>query len=117
MTIEDIQKICKAFPKVTEDIKWEDHLCFNIGEKMFLITAPDSYPVTASIKVSDDDFEELCAREGIRPAPYLARYKWVHVDDIGRLSSKEWKHYIGEAYHLIASKLPAKLKKQLNLNL
>jgi hypothetical protein len=43
MQIEDLQKICKSFHGVTEDIKWENHLCFNVGEKMFLITAPDKY--------------------------------------------------------------------------
>lgn len=115
MTIEDIQKICKKLKAVTTDIKWENHLCFNIGGKMFLITAPDSFPVTASFKADDEEFEELCAREGIIPAPYLARYKWVHLDNINRLSAKEWEHYIGKAYHLIASKLPAKMKKEIGL--
>jgi predicted DNA-binding protein (MmcQ/YjbR family) len=42
MEIEDLEKICKSFKGVTEDIKWEDHLCFNVGNKMFLITAPDT---------------------------------------------------------------------------
>lgn len=115
MTIEDIQKICKSLPHVTEDIKWENHLCFCIGEKMFLVTGPDQFPVSASIKVSDEEFDELSAREGLQPAPYLARYKWVHMDDINRLSKKEWEQYIREAYQLIAAKLPAKTRKQLGI--
>ena len=48
MTLDTIQKICKSFPEVTEDIKWENHLCFNVGGKMFLITSPDSSPSTSS---------------------------------------------------------------------
>lgn len=115
MTVEDIQKICKKLRGVTEDIKWEDHLCFNVGGKMFLVTAPDAVPISASIKVSDDAFEELPNREGFMPAPYLARYKWIWMDDIQRLSKKQWENYIGEAYHLVASKLPAKTRKQLGL--
>jgi len=113
MTIEDLQKICKKFPHVTEDIIWENHLSFCVGGKIFIITSPDSAPVTASFKVSDEAFEELSEREGFEPAPYLARYKWIYTDNIGRFSKKEWDKYIKEAYELVASKLPAKTRKQL----
>ena len=115
MTIEDIQAICSKYRGVTSDIKWEDHLCFNVGGKMFLITAPDLVPCTASIKVADEDFESISEKEGLMPAPYLARYKWVWMDDIRRLSKKEWQTYIDTAYHLVAGKLPAKTRKQIGL--
>jgi predicted DNA-binding protein (MmcQ/YjbR family) len=115
MTIEDVQALCKKHRGVTEDIKWEDHLCFNIGGKMFLVTAPDAVPCSASIKVADEDFEEISSREGFMPAPYMARYKWVHMDDIRRLSKKEWAKFIDTAYHLVAAKLPTKTKTQLGL--
>lgn len=115
MTVEDISKICRKLPEVTEDIKWENHLCFNIGGKMFVVTAPDASPVTASFKVDDEDFAELTEREGFIPAPYLARYKWVFVDSISRLTKKEWEVYLKKAYTLIAQKLPAKTKKTLGL--
>ena len=113
MHIDDLQNICKKFPGVKEDIKWENHLCFVVGEKMFLITSPDSVPVTASFKSSEEDFEELTQREGFRPAPYLGRAKWIHVDDIRRLTKKEWQLILEKAYKLIGSKLPAKIKKQI----
>lgn len=116
MTIEDIQSICKTFKGVTEDIKWEAHLCFNIGEKMFLITSPDEVPCSASFKASDEDFDILTSKPGFKPAPYLARHKWVHVDDVKRLSKKQWQHYARQSYELIADKLPAKTKKSLGLN-
>jgi predicted DNA-binding protein (MmcQ/YjbR family) len=115
MTVEDIQSICKNYRGVTEDIKWEDHLCFNVGGKMFLITAPDAVPCSASIKVSDEAFEEISAMEGFMPAPYLARYKWVWMDDINRLSKKQWQAFIDTAYAEVASKLSAKLRRQLGL--
>jgi predicted DNA-binding protein (MmcQ/YjbR family) len=115
MNIEDLQVICKKLKGVTQDIKWENHLCFNVGGKMFLITSPDNVPVSASFKASDEEFEELSMREGFMPAPYLARYKWVHVDDINRLSKKQWEHYATESYRLIASKLPSKLRKELGV--
>ncbi len=115
MTIENIQTFCKTLPGVTEDIKWEDHLCFNVGGKMFLITAPDNTPASASFKVTDEEFETISAREGFIPAPYLARYKWVHLDDINRLNEKKWEFYIRQSYQLGSSKLPLKLQKQIGL--
>jgi len=115
MTVEELQAICKKFKGVTEDIKWENHLCFNVGGKMFLVTAPDSIPVSASFKVSEEEFDELSVKKGFMPAPYLARYKWVHLDDIKRLSKKQWEAYAKQAYELIASKLPAKTKKEIGL--
>jgi predicted DNA-binding protein (MmcQ/YjbR family) len=113
MSIEDLQQICEPLKGVTQDIKWENHLCFNIGGKMFLVTSPDSIPHSASFKVTDHDFYELCAKEGFIPAPYLARYKWVHLDDINRLSRKDWEKFIRQSYELIYSKLPTGTKKQI----
>ena len=113
MTIAEIREICLTFPGVTEDIKWEDHLCFNIGSKMFLITAPDNVPVSASFKTSEEDFETLCNRPGVIPAPYLARNKWVFVDDLKRFSKKEWDKYLKQAYTIIASKLPLRVQKEI----
>jgi len=115
MTIEDIQLICKKLPKTTEDIKWETHLCYSVGGKVYIITNPDSSPVTASIKVNDEDFAELSEREGCKPAPYLAKYKWIYVDDINRFSKKEWTYYLKAAYEIVAAKLPAKTRKQLGI--
>ena len=82
---------------------------------MFMITSPDEVPVSASIKVSEEDFEELSEKDGFMPAPYLARYKWVFVDDISRLSRKQWEKYIANAHRLIAAKLPVRMKRQLGI--
>jgi predicted DNA-binding protein (MmcQ/YjbR family) len=112
MTLEEIQAICSQLPAVTQDIKWEDHLCFNVGGKMFLITSPDTFPVTASFKTSDENFELLSARPGFKPAPYLARNKWIYTEDIRLMNEAEWKRYIEEAHMIVASKLPKKFQKE-----
>ncbi|MBC7425528.1 MAG: MmcQ/YjbR family DNA-binding protein [Bacteroidia bacterium] len=115
MTIEDLQKICSKLKGVKEDIKWDDHLCFNVGDKIFLITAPDAIPVTATFKVGDEDFEEITSKEGFSPAKYLSRYKWVFVDDINRISKKDWERFIKQSYDLVFERLPVKIKKFLGL--
>ena len=114
--IEELSQICLQLPAVTQDIKWDNHLCFNVGNKMFLIMGLENAPTTASFKVSQEDFDELCALEGFQPAPYLARYKWVHMDDIGRMPLHKWQSYIHRSYSLVASKLPKRLQKELNIN-
>lgn len=111
--LQELRDYCLKLKGTTEDIKWEDHLCFCVGEKMYLVTAPDAVPVSASFKTSDDDFEVLTSREGIIPAPYMARNKWVRVDTIERLTQEEWSHYILKSYELIKSKLPKKLQKEI----
>ncbi|ESU22385.1 hypothetical protein FEDK69T_23700 [Flavobacterium enshiense DK69] len=114
MNIEDLQELCKSLPSVTEDIKWENDLCFCIGEKMFCVIGLNQTPTSASFKVTPEEFDELSFKKGFKPAPYVARYKWVLVEDITTLSPKEWKHYVTQSYTLVKDKLPAKIKKQLS---
>ena len=113
MDLETLRQLCLSFPKTTEDLKWGADLCMCVGKKMFLVMGPDAIPVSASFKVNAEEFEELAVRPGFRPAPYLARYKWVAIDDIARLSAKEWQHYARQAYDLVREKLPKKVQKEL----
>ncbi len=115
MNIEELQNICLNFKGTTQDIKWGEHLCFNIGGKMFMITSPDRFPVSASFKTTDEDFDILTSQEGFKPSPYMARYKWVFVEDISRLSKKQWGHYALKSYEIIAGKLPKKTKKEIGI--
>ncbi|MDP9078319.1 MAG: MmcQ/YjbR family DNA-binding protein [Bacteroidota bacterium] len=115
MTIEDLQTLCNQFCGVTEDIKLGSHLCFNVGGKTFLFTSPDEVPVSAAVKVPAEDFEEIISKEGFSAQKYVARYKWVQIDDISRLTRQEWEFYLEQSYRLIAEKLPAKVKKEIGL--
>jgi len=51
----------------------------------------------------------MLEREGFRPAPYLARYKWGSVKDIGLLGQREWKERITQSYQLVRARLPKKI--------
>lgn len=116
MDIETIRNICKDLPHVTEDVKWEHDLVFSIGLKMFCVTGLDETPVSASFKVTDEEFEELSNRPGFKPAPYLARYKWVLLEDISLLKKSELEARIRQSYELVKAKLPAKTRKDLDNN-
>lgn len=115
MTVEELLEIGSKLPGTVSDIKWDHHVCLNVGEKMYLITSPDLVPINASFKVSDEEFETLITREGFRSAPYLGRYKWVEIDDISRLSHSEWVEILNNSHHLIASKLPVGKQKEIGI--
>lgn len=114
MNIESLRKFCLSLPAATEDIKWGADLCFSIGGKMFCVTSMEA-PLKISFKVPDEDFEELSAKEGFIPAPYMARAKWVLLTDINAVKPKELQTYIRQSYELIKSKLTKKLRKELSL--
>ena len=115
MNIEDLRSLCLSFPAATESVKWGNDLVFSVGGKMFCVASLDSIPATASFKVRDEEFEEMCTREGFKPAPYVAKYKWVWVDDISKMSKKEWKHFAQQSYELVKAKLSPKLKRETGL--
>lgn len=115
MNIEQLQTICKSLPQVTEDIKWHNDLCFCIGGKMFCVVGLNQSPTSASFKVLEEEFEEMSTRPGLRPAPYVAKYKWVSVEDINTLTVKEWEHYTAQSYKLVRDKLSPKIKKEIGL--
>ncbi|ALW87053.1 hypothetical protein AUC43_19440 [Hymenobacter sedentarius] len=85
MTIEDLQAICQRLPGTTEDIKWDTHLCFNVGGKMYLVTSPDEVPTTASI-APPEAFETLESSPGFSRNKHLVRYGWVNMDNIHLLT-------------------------------
>jgi predicted DNA-binding protein (MmcQ/YjbR family) len=107
MNIEDLRAFCLSLPHATEDIKWGNDLCFCIAGKMFCVTGLTP-PMKVSMKVRDDEFEELSSSEHIIPAPYVARYKWILVEEAARFSRKEWEHYIRQSYELVKGKLSKK---------
>lgn len=102
-------------PAVTEDVKWENNLCFCVGGKIFCIANLDP-PHTFSFKVTDEQYDELSQSEGFKPAPYLAKAKWVMVTDITRLSRQELNQYLEQSYELIKTKIPKKQRQKLGLD-
>ena len=83
MTLERFRQLCLQQPGATEQIQWGADAVFKVGGKMFAVACTDpAYPSAkaCSFKCDDEGFAELCEREGVVPAPYLARAKWVALD-------------------------------------
>lgn len=113
MNIEQLRKFCLALPGATEDVKWGNDLCFSVGAKMFCVTSADASDSGISLKCTPEKFAELIEREGIDPAAYVARYKWVNIADIDAVTPAELKALIEKSYQLVFDKLPPKIKKTI----
>ena len=114
MDAESVRKFCLSLPHVTEDVQWESDLLFRIGNKMFAVVALDAATDhRLSFKCTPEVFAELTEREGIVPAPYVARYHWVALQRFDALPERELKELLRSAYQLILEKLPRKSREQL----
>jgi predicted DNA-binding protein (MmcQ/YjbR family) len=106
MNIDAVRTICRALTAVTEDIKWGSDLVFSVGGKMFTVVNTER-PHTVAFKCTPEMFGELTEREGIIPAPYLARAMWVQERSVGDvLDRRELAELIKTSYELVVATLP-----------
>jgi predicted DNA-binding protein (MmcQ/YjbR family) len=106
MNVDEIRKYCLAFPGATENLQWADDLCFKIRGKIFVTLALTAVPQKLCFKCTPDTFADLVERDGIHPAPYVGRYKWVILDRLDALSWDELREFIRESYEMVAAKAP-----------
>ena len=113
MDFEKAKALCRGFAGSTEDIKWGADAVFSVGGKMFAVTG-SAVPATGmSFKVEDDRFLELTDRPGIIPAPYLARAKWVYIENAKALDDREAAELLRRSYELVFAKLTKKLQREI----
>jgi predicted DNA-binding protein (MmcQ/YjbR family) len=103
--IEVIRRMCRALPGSNEDVKWGADLVFSVGGKMFTVVCLDP-PHTVAFKCTPDAFAELVERDGIIPAPYLARAMWVQERAADVLERRELQELIKASYELVVAGLP-----------
>lgn len=112
MDIDSIRNFCLSLPHATEDIQWGNDLLFRISGKIFVGINLDP-PHSFSFKCTPEKFDELIEIDGIIPAPYTARNKWVMLERPDVLSDSETKSLIRNSYAMIFSKLPKKTQAEL----
>ncbi|HLF85149.1 MAG TPA: MmcQ/YjbR family DNA-binding protein [Blastocatellia bacterium] len=112
MDIDSIRNYCLSLPHATEDIQWGNDLLFRISGKIFAGMSLDP-PHSLSFKCTPEKFDELIEFEGIIPAPYTARNKWVMLERLDALNDSEMKRLIKDSYAMIFSKLTKKTQAEL----
>jgi predicted DNA-binding protein (MmcQ/YjbR family) len=112
MDVESIRNFCLSFPNTTEKLQWGADLCFKVRGKIFAVLDLGSVPQRLSFKCTPEKFAELTEQEGISPAPYVGRYKWVLLERLAVLSPLELKELIRESYAMVASKTKVKTSRR-----
>ena len=108
MDVESIRRFCLSFLDAKENLQWREDLCFKVRGKIFAVLDLGSVLQRLSLKSSPAKFAELIELEGIIPAPYVGRYKWVLLERLSVLPTPELKDLIRESYAMVASKTKVK---------
>jgi len=116
MTPDQIATFCLALPGAREDLKWGSNQVFSVaGNKMFAIL--DFLGEDLEFKVDDDLFLGHVDRPGIRPAPYLARARWVSMSARRLpLGDDELRQLLTRSHQLVVRRLPKRLQPGLLLD-
>jgi len=98
-------------------LQWGETLCFKVAGKIFAMLGLASVPPSLCFKCTPERFAELCEIEGIRPAPYVGRYKWVLLERLDVLSDEEIEDLIRQSCEMVAAKGKAKVKVRMKVKI
>ena len=106
---DHIRTLYLSLPDATEDMPWGDDLCFKVRGKIFtgMVLSDGRFP-RITLKCAPETFHELLEIEGITPAPYVGRYKWVMLANSDILPPAELEALIRQSYEMVAAKAPKK---------
>lgn len=113
MTPEAFHAAALSLPGATFDIKWGADRVYSVAGKMFATAGVEGDPEPRYMfKASDVAFEVLTGQGVARPAPYLARAKWVQLVSPDALDDEELRTYLKEAHDIVVEKLPKAVRAQ-----
>ena len=113
MDRQGVGKVCLALPAATLDHPFgDDHDAYKVGGKMFCMVGGSG---SISFKVSDIAYEVLTESGQARPAPYMARNKWVNLAQIDDWADDELAEHLAIAHAIVAAKLTKKVQAALGL--
>jgi predicted DNA-binding protein (MmcQ/YjbR family) len=83
-----------------------------VGGKIFATVSLDSAPQRVCFKCTPEKFAELVEQEGITPAPYVGRYKWVLLESLDVVRDTELRDLIRQSYQMVAAKVPTRSRRR-----
>jgi predicted DNA-binding protein (MmcQ/YjbR family) len=120
MDAEKVRSILRKLPHSVETMQWGANLVYWVGDKaiggkMFALINLDEdrdplkpTPVL-SFYVGAERYTELLEKEGIVPAPYMARIYWVALTRWNALRPSELTDLLSDASEGVRAKLPKKV--------
>lgn len=112
MSPEAFDAVCRALPGSTMDVQWGDDHVYKVGGRMFAVTSPRG---GCSFKCSDIAFQALTEGGTGRPAPYLARARWVRLDSLDAMPDTDLEAHLTAAHALVAAKLTRAQRREIGL--
>ena len=113
MNIEWVRQHCLSLPYTTEQIQWGNDLLFKVGGRMFAGMPLEPARIWLSLKADPEEFAELVENQGVIPAPYMARAKWIALEDERALPRNEVLRLVTKSYEMVFAKLSKKLQAEL----
>ena len=113
MTPEALEAAALALPATEKVIQWGGADVYKVGGRVFALRTLEG---ALSIKVSDIAYAVLVETGRARPAPYLARAKWVAFEALEDLDAEEVRGWLAAAHALVAAKLTRKARADLGLS-
>ena len=120
MNRNQFNAFCSSLAATTHVVQWGNADVWKIGGKIFAIGSRwgkenQELDVKISFKCSDFSYSLLIEEQGIIPAPYLARAKWVQIESAGALDDEELGKYLRAAYEIIVLKLTKRARQELGI--
>ena len=120
MDAERLRTFLLTLPHVIETEQWGGLIFWlgdkAIGGKMFVMLPLDSDEARVlSYPAGPERYNDLLERDGIFPAPYLARIHWVAVERWSVFRNTEWQEELRAAHALTLAKLPPRTRAILAL--
>ncbi len=113
MTNDAIRDHCLSLPHVTEVVRWEGHLLFKVGGKMFAIIELDGH--SCSFRCTPDKYAELVEMQDIvRTSHNMWKYQWVTAETLDALEDRDFRELLTESYGIVRATLPAKVRAELD---
>jgi predicted DNA-binding protein (MmcQ/YjbR family) len=117
MNIEEFRDFCIQKYGVTEEFPFDEKtLVFKVMGKIFALIDVDLFE---SVNLKCDPDEAIKLREkfdSVSPGYHMNKKHWNTIDFDGSLQDKEIFHWVNHSYDLVVSKLPKKLRVEVNQN-
>ncbi len=118
MDAELLRRFLLKLPHVEETLQWGEKLVFWVGDKtlggkMFALCDLEPGRPPLAFRAGPERYPELLERDGVRPAPYLARAHWVALERWNALPPRELLPLLEQAHTLVCARLPKRTRAAL----
>jgi predicted DNA-binding protein (MmcQ/YjbR family) len=121
MDAESARAFLLTLPHAVETQQWGDNLVFWVGDKaiggkMFCMVNLDGGSKAAiSYSAGPERYPELLEREGLFPAPYMARIHWIAAERWSAFRNAEWQSELRAAHAITYAKMSKRMHETLAL--